>query len=147
MNIFSPQKFIIHSSNKSPKSKSNISKDIPSQCFSTIKKSYNKTEKYLINCNKTLDKKERDNIKYNNNINNESDEELAIIQSLWDDLGIYIDYQEEFKDYIKKITNEEKKNEILNLEKSQLRKYREALLKLSAEISNREANVIKLKKY
>ena len=152
MNSYSAQKYIMQSDNKSTKSKkiTNPNIDISSQSFSTIKKSHNKKEKYLINCNKTLDKKEIN--KYNNindlntNINNDNEEELAIIKSLWDDLGIYEDYQDEFKNYIKQITNEEKKNEILNLEKSELRKYREALLKLSAEISNRESNVIKLKK-
>ena len=101
-----------------------------------------KKEKYQINCSQSIDRKEEKN----NNINNEIGEEFSIIKSLWDDLGIYEDYQDEFKNYIKQITNEEKKNEILNLEKSELRKYREALLKLSAEISNRESNVIKLKK-
>ena len=152
MNSYSAQKYIMQSDNKSTKSKkiTNPNIDISSQSFSTIKKSHNKKEKYLINCNKTLDKKEIN--KFNNindlntNINNDNEEELAIIKSLWDDLGIYEDYQDEFENYIKQITNEEKKNEILNLEKSELRKYREALLKLSAEISNRESNVIKLKK-
>ena len=152
MNSYSAQKYIMQSDNKSTKSKkiTNPNIDISSQSFSTIKKSHNKKEKYLINCNKTLDKKEIN--KFNNindlntNINNDNEEELAIIKSLWDDLGIYEDYQDEFKNYIKQITNEEKKNEILNLEKSELRKYRETLLKLSAEISNRESNVIKLKK-
>ena len=149
MNSYSAQKYIMQSDNKSTKSKkySNPNIDISSQSFSSLKKSLNKKEKYLINCNKTLDKKKMNKISdLNTNINNENEEELTIIQSLWDDLGIYEDYQDEFKNYIKQITNEEKKNEILNLEKNQLRKYRDALLKLSAEISNRESNVIKLKK-
>ena len=148
MSSLSAQKYLMQSNNKSPNSNkfTNTNINISSQCFSTLKKSHNKKEKYSINCHKTLDKKEISSINYNNNINNENEEELTIVQSLWDDLGIYEEYQEEFKNYIKQMTNEEKKNEILNLEKNQLRKYRDALLKLSAEISNRENNIIKLKK-
>ena len=55
MNSYSAQKYIMQSDNKSTKSKkiTNPNIDISSQSFSTIKKSHNKKEKYLINCNKT----------------------------------------------------------------------------------------------
>ena len=111
--------------------------------LSACKKNGTKKEKYQINCSQSIDRKEEKN----NNINNEIGEEFSIIKSLWDDLGVYLDYQEEFKNYINKIIDEDQKNEILNLEKENLRKYREALLKLSIEISNRENNIFKLKKY
>ena len=81
------------------------------------------------------------------NIENEVDEELSIIENLWDDLGVSINYQEEFKKFIRSVDNEQEKNEYLFLEKNKLRKFRESLLKLSVEISNRESNIFKLKKY
>ena len=134
-----------NSNKKSPKTKKQRNTNLSYQTLSAFKKSTIKKEKYQINCSsQTIDRKE---LKNNNNINHENEEEFSIIQSLWDDLGVYPDYQEEFRNYIYKIKDEEQKNEILNLEKDNLRKYREALLKLSIEISNRENNIFKIKKY
>ena len=134
-----------NSNKKSPNTKKQRNTNMSYQTLSAFKKSNTKKEKYQINCSsQTIDRKD---LKKNNNINNENEEEFSIIQSLWDDLGVYLDYQEEFRNYIYKIKDEEQKNEILNLEKENLRKYREALLKLSIEISNRENNIFKIKKY
>ena len=141
----SPQKktFNLYN-NKSAKAKKHKNANLSSQSLSSMKKSHNFSEKYQINCNQSIDKKEKEK---ENNINNENEEEFSIIQSLWDDLGVNIDYQEEFKNYISDLKIEQQRNEILCYEKNHLRKFREALLKLSTEISNRENNVIKIKKY
>ena len=134
------------------KSYTNISSNDPSKSINNsnnIIKSYKK-EKYLINCNNNKNTKiiykinsER---KYNN-INIESEEELSIIESLWNDLGVDADYQLEFKNYISSIDDDYEKLEMLNSEKNCLRKLREALIKLSVEVNNRENNIFKLKKY
>ena len=122
---------------KSPKTKNQRNSN-SSQQLSSVKKNHNFSEKFQINC-QSQDKKE--------NNNNENEEEFSIIRSLWDDLGVNIEYQEEFKNYISELKLEEQKNEILNYEKNHLRKFREALLKLSNEISNRDNNILKIKKY
>ena len=143
MNSNIAKKFNSNNNNKSPITKKLKNINLSAQSLSSTKKNLNKKEKYQINCSQTLDRKE---LNYNN-INNENEEELSIIQSLWDDLGVYIDYQEEFKEYIKELKNDEQKNEILNYEKNHLCKFREALLKLSSEITNRDNTIFKIKKY
>ena len=110
---------------KSPKTKNQRNSN-SSQQLSSVKKNHNFSEKFQINC-QSQDKKE--------NNNNENEEEFSIIRSLWDDLGVNIEYQEEFKNYISELKLEEQKNEILNYEKNHLRKFREALL------------ILKIKKY
>ena len=139
----SAKKKPFNSSNKkkSPKTKKQKNSNLSSQVLSSVKRNHNFSEKFQINCSQSQDKKE------NYNANNENEEEFSIIQSLWDDLGVNIDYQEEFKSYINDLKLENQKNEIINYEKNHLRKLREALLKLSNEVSNRDNNILKLKKY
>ena len=73
--------------------------------------------------------------------------ELIVIRSLWNDLGVNLEYQKEFDKYFKELKNEQEKKELLNYERNHLRKFRDALIKLSEEISNRDNNIYKLKKY
>ena len=120
--------------------------------FPTINKSSSQINNInnlsLTQSNSSLKRNQNKKDNYENILNeNETDEELSIIENLWDDLGVSINYQEEFKNFIKSVNNEQEKNEYLFSEKNKLRKFRESLLKLSVEISNRENNIIKLKKY
>ena len=130
---------------KSPLYKKQINSNLSSQSFSINKKTQNYTEKFRINCS-TGKKLKEENQNYKN-LNSESEEELSIIQSLWDDLGVNIYYQEDFKKYINELKSDTQKNDILNHEKNHLTKFREALLKLSNEISNRDYYILKIKKY
>ena len=112
----------------------------------------NKSSSQINNLNNLSLTQSNSSLKRNQNKNdilneNETDEELSIIENLWDDLGVSLNYQEEFKKFIKSVNNEQEKNEYLFSEKNKLRKFRESLLKLSVEISNRENNIFKLKKY
>jgi len=112
----------------------------------------NKSSSQINNLNNLSLTQSNSSLKRNQNKNdilneNETGEELSIIENLWDDLGVSLNYQEEFKKFIKSVNNEQEKNEYLFSEKNKLRKFRESLLKLSVEISNRENNIFKLKKY
>ena len=56
-------------------------------------------------------------------------------------------YQNEFKKYYNELGNDQQKMDLLILEKSHLRRFREVLIKLSEEITNRDNNIYNLKKY
>ena len=73
--------------------------------------------------------------------------ELIIVKSLWNDLGVNIEYQNEFKKYYNELESDNEKMELILNEKNHLRNFRESLIKLSEEISNRDNNIFKLKKY
>ena len=73
--------------------------------------------------------------------------DLVIIRSLWNDLGVNIDYQKEFEKYYNEMKDFQEKRELTNNEKNHLRKFRETLIKLSEEISNRDNVIFKLNKY
>ena len=73
--------------------------------------------------------------------------DFIIMKSLWNDLGVNIEYQKQFENNINDIKNEVEKAEMINHEKNYLKKFREILIKLSEEISNRDEIVYKLKKY
>ena len=73
--------------------------------------------------------------------------DLVIIKSLWNDLGVNIDYQKEFEKYYNEMKDFQEKRELMNNEKNHLRKFRETLIKLSEEISNRDNVIFKLNKY
>ena len=73
--------------------------------------------------------------------------EFIIVKSLWNDLGVNIEFQNEFKNYYNELGNDKEKMELLINEKNHLRKFRECLIKLSEEISNRDESFLKLKKY
>ena len=112
----------------------------------------NKSSSQINNLNNLSLTQSNSSLKRNQNKNdilneNETDEELSIIENLWDDLGVSTNYQIEFKKFIKSVNNEQEKSEYLFSEKNKLKKFRESLLKLSLEISNRENNIFKLKKY
>ena len=130
------------------KSSNNLNNMDLSQSTSSYKKNKNlKNEKYQINCENNSKDLKSNTVKQINSTNNENEEEFTLIQNLWDDLGVTLEYQEQFLKYIISIQNEQEKNEIFFHEKNNLRKFREALTKLSAEISNRDNNIYKLKKY
>ena len=137
----SAKKKAFNSSNKkkSPKTKKQKNSNLSSQVLSSVKRNHNFSEKFQINCSQSQDKKENNN----NNANNENEEEFSIIQSLWDDLGVNIDYQEEFKSYINDLKLESQKNEIINYEKNHLRKLREALFLISQSVKTSELILIK----
>ena len=130
------------------KSSQNLNNIELSQSTSSYKKNKNqKNEKYQINCDNNSKSLKSLSLKQINNTNNENEEEISIIQNLWDDLGVMVEYQEQFLQYIISINDEQEKSDIYYYEKNNLRKFREALIKLSVEISNRENNIFKLKKY
>ena len=90
----------------------------------------------------------------NNNKNNfienkdlkEDNEELSLIQIIWDDLGVSEEYQNQFLKFMKNLS-EENKREYFEMEKNYLKKFRDSLFKLSKEISSREKNIDDLKKF
>ena len=73
-------------------------------------------------------------------------EEYSIIQRIWDDLGVTYKYQTKFDNYIRKVSEKELRNILIN-EKSNLKRLGEALVKLSKEITSRENNIQSLKRY
>ena len=73
-------------------------------------------------------------------------EEYSILQKIWEDLGVTYKYQVLFDNYIRTVSESKLKNIITN-EKNSLKKFGEALLKLSKEITSRENNIHSLQRY
>ena len=73
-------------------------------------------------------------------------EEYSIIQRIWDDLGITYNYQTQFDNYIRTVSEKELRNILIN-EKNNLKRFGEALVKLSKEITSRENNIQSLRRY
>jgi len=65
-------------------------------------------------------------------------EELAIINNLWEELGVTKEYQEQFENYL---YDENLKMIMFYQEKESLQKFRNALMKLRKEILSRENNI------
>ena len=80
---------------------------------------------------------------YNNDLLNE---EYAIIQKMWKDLGVTYKYQIQFNNYIKTLPQSKLKYFFIN-EKNNLKRFGDSLLKLTKEINNRENNILSLKRY
>ena len=72
-------------------------------------------------------------------------EEISILQNVWDELGITPEYRAAFMNLAKNVSEAERK-EIFMQEKINLKKFRDALLNLKKEITNRENNLSILKK-
>ena len=72
-------------------------------------------------------------------------EEITILENAWDELGITPEYKAAFVNLAKNVTESERKD-IFMQEKINLKKFRDALLNLKKEISNRENNLQILKK-
>ena len=70
--------------------------------------------------------------------------EFKTIKNMWNDLGVNEKYKILFSNYLIKL-NQKEKIELLESEKSYLKKFRDSLLKLSKEISIREKNIQNLK--
>ena len=85
---------------------------------------------------------------FNNNSTNyyNDNEDFIIIKNMWQDLGVTEDYKFEFICSLKDL-NENQKKELLGQEKKNLKRFRDYLLKLSKEITNREKNILTLKKF
>ena len=100
-----------------------------------------------------LNEKEKNQTIYHRNyayIENENskttyEEEIFIINTLWDELGITEEYKYYFNKLIKSF-NSYYSNIILFQEKENLQKFKTSLIKLKKEISNRETNINKMKK-
>jgi hypothetical protein len=73
-------------------------------------------------------------------------EEYSIIQKIWEDLGVTYKYQIQFDNYIRTVSESKLKNIFIN-EKNNLKRFGEALIKLSKEISSRENNIHSLQRY
>jgi len=84
------------------------------------------------------------NIKFNNYADDQLSEELAILKNSWDDLGVTNEYRKAFMSHLKQV-NEYERIDIIKQEKNNLKRFRDALLKLKKEITNREDNLLKLK--
>ena len=63
----------------------------------------------------------------------EDNEEFSLIQNIWDDLGVREEYQNQFLNYVKNL-NEEEKKEFYEMEKKNLKRFRDSILKISKEI-------------
>lgn len=77
---------------------------------------------------------------------NLNDEEFCEIELLWDELGITDEYQDQFELYLDSINNYENKKKFLSIEKKNLEKIKDALLKFSKEKKTRIKNIEILKK-
>ena len=77
---------------------------------------------------------------------NINDEEFVEIELLWDELGVTDEYQDQFEMYLNSINNLENKKNFLYIEKNNLYKIKEALIKFSKEKINRIKNIGILKK-
>ena len=84
------------------------------------------------------------NIKFNNYVDDQLNEELTILKNSWDDLGVTNEYRKAFMNHLKQV-NEYERIDIIKQEKNNLKRFRDALLKLKKEITNREDNLLKLK--
>jgi len=84
------------------------------------------------------------NIKFNNYADDQLNEELTILKNSWDDLGVTNEYRKAFMSHLKQV-NEYERIDIIKQEKNNLKRFRDALLKLKKEITNREDNILKLK--
>ena len=73
-------------------------------------------------------------------------EELSLIQNMWDDLGVCAPYRNVFESHARTL-NEVERKEFFAFENASLKRFRDNLLKLSKEISNREKAIEKLKKF
>ena len=79
-------------------------------------------------------------------MNEESfNEEFTLLQITWDELGITQEYRAAFLNMAKRVSESERKD-IFMQEKINLKKFRDALLNLKKEITNRENNLLLLKK-
>ncbi len=76
---------------------------------------------------------------------NINDEQFREIELLWDELGITDEYQDQFELYLGTITNIENRQKFLLIEKNNLNKIKEALIKFSKEKNNRIKNIEFLK--
>ena len=82
----------------------------------------------------------------NYGMNEESfNEEFSLLQITWDELGITQEYRAAFLNMAKRVSESERKD-IFMQEKINLKKFRDALLNLKKEITNRENNLLLLKK-
>ena len=93
-----------------------------------------------------LNKNQNNLIQSRNSKDEMMNEELGLIQNMWDDLGVTKEYQNQFVKYLKNL-NEEEKKEFFEFEKNNLKRLRECLLKLTKEISSREKKIEDLKKF
>jgi hypothetical protein len=73
-------------------------------------------------------------------------EEFGLLQMTWDELGITQEYRNAFINMAKRVSESERKD-IFQQEKINLKKFRDALLTLKKEISNRENNLTLLKQF
>ena len=73
-------------------------------------------------------------------------EEYSAIQKIWEDLGITFKYQTHFDNYIRTVSESKIKNIFIN-ERKNLKRFGEAILKLSKEINSRENNIHSLQRY
>ena len=83
------------------------------------------------------------NIQYSN-YSDALDDELSLLYNSWDDLGVTNEYRMIFISLARKV-NELERKDMITQEKSNLKKFRDALLNLKKEIANREENLLKLK--
>ena len=96
----------------------------------------------------SVDKNNRSKSALNESNDNKEDlsEEYSIIQKIWEDLGVTYKYQIQFDNYIKSLSEQKIRNILIN-EKNNLKRFGDALLKLTREISSRENNIHSLKRY
>ena len=82
----------------------------------------------------------------NNDLNEENfNEELYLLQSSWNELGITPEYRSVFINLAKKVSESER-TDIFTQEKTNLKKFKDSLLNLKKEIANRENNLTILRK-
>ena len=108
------------------------------------KKTYQKDNSHSVlkdNDNSPLRKKNYYNIQEEFKIN----EQLKLLENLWDNLGIIDDYKITFLKSIQSISDSEKKNIIIS-EKNNLTKLINSLYEVKKEIKDRDSNITTLKK-
>ena len=81
----------------------------------------------------------------NSDLRDDNDEQFGEIELLWDELGITDEYQDQFEIYLNSMNNRETKNRFIMIEKNNLNKLKDSLIKFSKEKMNRNKNIELLK--
>ncbi len=79
-----------------------------------------------------------------NKLNEVLEEELNLVHSIWDDLGVTEEYRKVFESIVKEL-DEQTRKELFEFEITSLKKFSNSLYKLSKDINSRDKNVSQLR--
>ena len=79
-----------------------------------------------------------------NKLNEVLEEELNLVHSIWDDLGVTEEYRQVFESIVKEL-DEQIRKELFEFEITNLKKFSDCLFKLSKDINSRDKNITQLR--